>query len=145
MSWKTILCIPDTHVPDHHARAFDNVTQFVADFEPDEILQLGDFLDCPGPARWNKGVAEEYSSDLQAELDLAHKLLGNIREFHEGPFNYIQGNHEARISNYLRLYAPAFASLGALRLESLLGLSELGIELQKQPFKLAPGLLRNPR
>lgn len=136
-SWKTILCIPDTHVPDHHRAAFDNITEFVAEFGPDEILQLGDFIDCPGPARWNKGMAEEFSGGLQEELDIAHKLLGNLREFHDGPFNYIEGNHEARIGNYLRLYAPAFAKLRSLRLADLLGLDELDIVLRPQPFRIA--------
>lgn len=137
--WKTIFVIPDTHVPDHHVRAFDAVTEFVAQFEPDEILHLGDFLDCKGPARWSKGLAEEFSGTLQDEIDFGHKLLGNLREFHDGPFHYLEGNHEARIRNYLKLYAPALSGLRGFTLRELLGLDDLEINLQAQPYKFAPG------
>lgn len=139
MSWKTIVVIPDTHVPDHHVRALEGITEFIAGFQPDEVLHLGDFLDCKGPARWSKGLAGEFADTLQDELDLGHKLLGNIREFHDGPFSYLEGNHEARIRNYLTQYAPAVSGLRGFRLAQLLGLDELEIDLRDQPYQFAPG------
>ncbi len=139
-AWRRIVVIPDTHVPDHHRKAWSNLLDFIQDFGPDEVLHLGDFIDCPGPARWSKGLAEEYAGTLQAELDLARSCLEELREAAgNATITYLAGNHEDRIKNYLRQYAPAFANLRTLRLESLLGLDEFGITLTPQPYKIAPG------
>jgi hypothetical protein len=135
-SWRSVLLIPDAHIPDQHERAVGNIIDFAGEFQPDEIVILGDFLDCKGPARWSKGTAEEYQGDLQADADIGAAILGRLREVYGGPVRLLEGNHEARIRKYLDQYAPALSRLRAVRLDHLLRLPELDIELVRQPYRL---------
>ncbi|EFC86491.1 hypothetical protein [Parafrankia sp. EUN1f] len=137
--WRTILCWPDTHVPDQHTAAVENLTAFAAEFNPDRLLILGDFLDMKGPARWSRGLAEEYQTDLQADCDTGVKILENIRAGYGGPIDFVEGNHEARIRRYLAQYAPALRELRSLQLEALLNFEDLEISYRHQPYRLGDG------
>lgn len=136
MSWRSVLAWPDTHIPDQHDTAVSNLIDFAGEFQPDEIVLLGDLIDCPGPSRWTKGTAEEYQSDIQAECDDCVGILTRLRNVYSGPVSYIEGNHEARIRNYLRQYAPALSQLRDIRLDRLLSFGELEIDWKEQPYSL---------
>lgn len=136
---ETIFVWPDTHVPIHHPRAVSTVLQFVADLKPDSVLMLGDFYDCKAPARWSRGTKDEYEPTLHREFVEGKAILENLRTVFDGPVNFIEGNHEARIRNYLATAAPAFSSLNALTLESLSDFDEYEITLRPQPYRFAPG------
>lgn len=137
--WTTTLLWPDTHVPGHHVKAVSNLIDFVADFQPDRILCLGDFYDCLAPARWSRATAAEFEPTLQREFTVGAKVWTEVREVFTGHIGFLEGNHEARLRKYMTTAAPAFSSLAALTLESLAGFDELGIELLPQPYKVAPG------
>jgi predicted phosphodiesterase len=140
-TWKTVLVLPDIHVPDHHSKAIANVLDLVADYGFDEIGQLGDFLDLSGPSRWSKGTADEFGHNVQAEADAGVKILGMFRELHDGPFWIKQGNHDKRIMNYVHAYAPAIASLRGLQLANLLDYKGLDItDAGYAPHLIAPGV-----
>lgn len=129
-------------MPHQHKSAVNNVLNFISDSRPDEIGQLGDFLDLSGPSRWSKGTADEFGHNVQAEADAGVKLLGMIRELHDGPFWIKQGNHDKRIMSYVHAYAPAIASLRGLQLPYLLDYDDLDIQDKGYaPHVIAPGWL----
>lgn len=137
---RTILVWPDTHIPTHDKRAVALMLNVVINVQPDEILLLGDFIDCKAPARWSKGTAAEYADTLPQELEAAKEVLTGIRSIHSGDLTFLEGNHEARIASYLRNYAPAIKGL-VPSLNELLSFEENGVQYRDQPYQVAPGFL----
>lgn len=121
-----------------HFRAF---LDYAEDFRPERVVIIGDFLDVPGPSRWNRGTALEFSHNLQMECDKGHEYLRQLRGVvgDQCVIDFHNGNHEKRVENYIRNKAPAFDGLEALRIPSLLRFSELGINLLPDIAPFATG------
>jgi len=137
---ELIVCIPDVHVPYQHPRAIRAVTAMIGAVKPDRVIQLGDFLDMKAPARWSRGNQAEYMAGVEKEAAEGVRVLSEIRSVYDGPFDYITGNHEARLSAYIHQYAPALNGV-VPTLGQLLRLDEMGIKRREQPFKVAPGVV----
>lgn len=129
----------ECQIPYHSPQMWKAFLRFIAEYEPEQVIIIGDFLDCPAPARWNRGTAEEYAGDLQGEIDLGKSMLTGLREVHSGYVGFHKGNHEARIDMYARTKAPAFAGLDCLTVESLLDFKGFDIELRKPIHSLGKG------
>ena len=138
----TFIVIPDLQVPDHDQKSVDLVCRFIEDVQPDALLCVGDEADSPEPARWNKGLAMEYSPTLQKGLDKTHDVLAQFRNaLGDKPFHLQRSNHTDRIKSYISRYAPALASLRELEYQRLIRIDELEIEWHDQPYPFAPGWL----
>jgi predicted phosphodiesterase len=137
------VVLSDMQIPYHDKRAVRNVLAFVKATKPDELLCVGDEIDSPQPSRWNKGVAGEYEATLQRDVDLTRETMAAFRKALRpgAPFIVHRSNHGDRVETYIRRYAPALASLRALKIEDLLGYTELDIEFRRQPGPVAPGWL----
>lgn len=141
-SSKSILLIPDIHIPDQHAKAWANLLSFISDYQPDEIVQTGDLMDFNGPSRWSKASAMEYEDNFQYNLDQGFKKLTELREVYQGPIRVKKGNHDIRAEVYIARYGPALRTLRALQFDQLLSFDMLDIELlPRTPYKVAPGWL----
>lgn len=123
----------ECQIPYHSPAAWKAFLRFIKEYSPEQVIIIGDFLDCPAPARWNRGTAEEYAGNLQGELNVARRMLGDLREIHSGYLGFHIGNHEERINTYARTKAPAFTSLDCLEVSSLLGFRDYDIE-QRTPI-----------
>jgi metallophosphoesterase superfamily enzyme len=131
---KSILILPDLQIPFHDRKFVNVMERFIDQYQPDEVGQIGDFLDEPQPSRWSKGMAGEYAGNLQNDIELGKGIIKRLR------IDWIKlGNHDQRIELYVERYAPALSDLGCLRLERLLGLDESGTALHREPFAVAPG------
>lgn len=131
----------ELQIPYQNRKLFDGFLTFAADFNPDRVVVIGDYLDVPGPSRWNRGTALEFAGTLQRECRTGHDYLWELRstvgdscgiDFHEG-------NHEKRVGSYIKNKAPAFAGLEALRISSLLGFDKLGVRKLPDVAPLARG------
>ncbi|NUR00390.1 MAG: hypothetical protein HOY79_28830 [Streptomyces sp.] len=140
-NWETILCLPDYQVPYHDAKLVRTLTRLVGDLQPDKVVHVGDFLDSPEPSRWNKGAAGEYAGTLQKSLDQASDVLIDLRVVYDGPIVLKLGNHDRRIQDYVRRYAPALAPLRALDFGRLIGADRLNVEICHDVYEVAPGWL----
>lgn len=129
----------ELQLPYHNQRIWNAFLGFVSDWKPTRIVGIGDHLDCPAPARWNRGTAAEYAGNLQRECDQMKGKFGEIRSVFDGVFDIHRGNHEARIDAYARTKAPAFAGLEALQVRSLLEYKKFEITELPPIAKLAPG------
>lgn len=129
----------ELQLPYHNQRIWHSFLEFVTDWKPTRIVGIGDHLDCPAPARWNRGTAEEYAGTLQRQCDAMKFKFQELRKFYSGRFDVHRGNHEARIDAYARTKAPAFVGLSALEVRNLLDYEAYDI-LELPPIaRLAPG------
>jgi len=102
---KSILFIPDSHIPYQDPVAFSLVMKVVKAVQPDVLVILGDFADfyqvsdhLKHPSRW-----ESFDSEVQQCKKLLRKLelyAPDSRRY------YIMGNHEYRLDRYLAKNAP---------------------------------------
>lgn len=133
---RSILILPDLQIPFHDPGFIKVMEKFIKDFAPDEVGQIGDFLDQPEPSRWNKGMAGEYEPTLQKSINSGKEIIERLT------IEWIKlGNHDERIETYVARYAPALGALDALRYENLLELDALGVVYHRKPFRIAPGWL----
>ena len=139
MSVHTTVILPDIQHPYEDRAYVSALVEFVKDYAPDEVGQIGDLIDAPEPSRWNKGMAGEYAPTLQASINGTHELLKRFRNVFDGPMWVKAGNHDERVETYVRRYAPALTSISALSMPELLRLSALEVEWKPSIFDVAPG------
>lgn len=137
---KRIVVISDTQIPFDDRRALAALIQFIGDYQPDELIHIGDVMDYPSPSRWTKGTAEEFSQRIKPDSEQAKKrFLGPLREVYDGPFGVHEGNHDERPRDYLAKYAPALVEYADdFRLQSLLDFDSHGVTVLPEFYKVAP-------
>ncbi|GAA4187106.1 hypothetical protein GCM10022252_20100 [Streptosporangium oxazolinicum] len=107
---KRIVVISDIQYPYHDKRALKNVINFIGDYQPDQVIQIGDFLDLPTPSRWSQGTREEYRQVVVEHTDgFKREVLTPLRARYGGPTDVLIGNHDERGMLYLAAKAPALA------------------------------------
>lgn len=138
---KKYVVISDTQHPFHDQRALDAVCNFIADWQPDVLLHVGDEVDSPEPSKWNRGMAGEYAGTLQKGIDSAVQGLAQLRDAlgPDKPIHLSRSNHSARLETYVRKYAPALAPLRSLFLENLMAHEALGITFHRSLYEFHPG------
>ena len=136
---KRIVVISDTQLPFDDRRALQAVIKFIKDFQPDEVIHIGDVMDFPQPSRWNKGTAGEFEGSVFKDCeDAKRRLLDPLRQAYDGPIGFHEGNHDERPRVYLSKYAPALGESGAFDLDVLLDLKNFGISMLPEFYKVAP-------
>lgn len=137
---KRVAIISDTQIPYDDRKALKALIRFLGDYQPDEVIHIGDLMDFPQPSRWNKGTAGEFEGSVFQDCEQAkRRFLEPLREVYDGPVGVHEGNHDERARVYLSKYAPALAESGAFNIETLLDFDGFGIELLPEFNKVAPG------
>lgn len=136
---RSVMFMPDLHAPDHDAAALSGFVHALQVVQPDELVILGDFLDCKAPARWSKSTAAEYAGTLVGEIEAGKAVLAMIRGVFDGPISFIPGNHEQRITNYVNTYAPAISGL-VPSLPDLLEFRTYNVDHRPGTYDVAPGV-----
>lgn len=140
---KRIVVVPDTQIPFDDRRLLKALIRFIGDFQPDEVVHIGDLMDYHTPSRWSKGSAEEYALKVKLDNEQAKKrFLGPLRDVYSGPVKVHEGNHDERPRVYLTRYAPALAEFSdQFHIRNLLDFDGFGIELLGDNYHFAPGWL----
>lgn len=139
---KRYVVISDTQLPLEDKRATAAVLNFIGEYQPDEVVHIGDLMDYPQPSSWSKGTALEYEGDIFEDSDYAkRRFLDPLRAVYDGPVKVFEGNHDERPRVYLAKYAPALVSSGAMNFETLLDFDGYGIEKLDHFYDFAPGWL----
>ncbi|WP_189055272.1 metallophosphoesterase family protein [Longimycelium tulufanense] len=137
---KRIVVISDLQIPYEDRRAVKALLRFLKEYQPDEVVQIGDLMDYPQPSRWSRGTAAEYEGSVFKDSEYARKnFLAPLRDVFSGPVGVIEGNHDLRPRTYLSRYAPALAGAGAFDMETLLDFDGFGIQRLPDFYDLAPG------
>lgn len=130
-------------IPDSHGEHIDIPTRdaFCEDLKklcPDEIIGIGDHLDCGGTfsthqRSYTNELAESYDDDCRAAnifLDMCQ------RRAPKAAWHYLEGNHEARVERWAARTFPshkdAVKVLGAIGPEKALKLRDRGIRYYKR-------------
>lgn len=143
MKEETTVLISDIQAPYHSRRDVKNVIEFIRDFKPDALVNVGDDTDSPEPSYWARGTALEYAGTLQKGMDATREIHRQFREaLGDKPYRVARSNHGDRVRRYVAQYAPALSSLRSLDIRELLGYREMDIRYEaRTPFSVAPGWL----
>ncbi|WP_406153599.1 metallophosphoesterase [Streptomyces anulatus] len=138
---KRIVVISDTQMPYEDKRAMRNVINFIGDYKPDEVIQIGDLVDYPAPSRWTAGTRYEFAGGVIRDSEYAKtNFMAPLRAVYDGPLKILKGNHDERPEKYLEKNAPALAADDIhYRFESLLDFDGFGAELAEPYYSFAPG------
>lgn len=138
---QRIVVISDTQIPFDDRKALAAVVRFIRDYQPDEVLHIGDLMDYPSPSRWTKGTSEEFAQRIKPDSEQCKKrFLGPLRDVYDGPVGVLEGNHDERPFEYLHKYAPALAEYAAdFKFENLLDFDGFGVVVRPEFYKVAPG------
>jgi UDP-2,3-diacylglucosamine pyrophosphatase LpxH len=147
---KTSVIIGDSQIgfrkiqgklePYHDRTAMDLTLQLIDYIKPDEIIILGDMIDCSEASK--KFIKEPgfYFTTQSALTEMAFFLM-RIKSVSNANIIYLAGNHEDRLKNYAYEYM-AFAytlktfgtDYSILSLKNLLNLEQLGVNyLERYP------------
>lgn len=131
---RTLVVFGDIHCPIEDRKLVRSFISFMKDYQPDELVCIGDLMDLNQPSRWAKDTKAEFEGSVF--LDAKHtreRVLEPLREVYDGPFGFICGNHDSRGTDYLRRFAPALGESTAFDPDVLLDFPSLDITTL-QPF-----------
>ena len=134
---KTII-VPDVQYPFHDGLALKKVLQVIEDVQPHQVVQIGDGIDFPQVSQWSVGTAGMYADTLQEHIHGYRKgFLQEVRErAPQARLRWLEGNHDLRITAFVKKYAPALAALDSLSIPSLFSLEDLGWTYERGPINI---------
>lgn len=121
---RTVDVISDIHVPSHCRPSIVAWLNFTSDNPPDELVLNGDILDLQSCSSHGDALSEDLLHD---EVEAGNRFLDLVQDA-VGPkckVHFNEGNHEYRLTRYLKGKAPNLRKM--LTLPSLLRLRERGI------------------
>jgi hypothetical protein len=128
---KTVL-LPDIHHPHCERRLMDAVNEFIFDYEPDELVYMGDQLSLDCISSWNRHkpllkegqrLMKDYN-DFNKDILLTHENI--TREDTRRVF--MIGNHEYRINTYCERNPELVGFIDVTR----------HLNLQERGYKIVP-------
>jgi len=98
---RCVMVLPDLHIPHHDRAALACVERAYTLLKPDEVVILGDWLDCEAFSAHPKTSLAELQAHkfIDDELRPCRELLDRLQK-HGNALTYIEGNHEARIERF---------------------------------------------
>lgn len=135
---KVTVIVPDIQYPYHDKLALKKVLKVIEDVQPDQVVQIGDGIDFPQVSQWSVGTAGAYADTLQEHVTGYRKdFLAPVAERAPGAkLRWLEGNHDLRITSFIKEYAPALASLNALSMPNLFSLDDLGWSYENGPINI---------
>lgn len=137
---KTTLVIPDLQIPYHDPLVLKKLIKVAEDLQPDLIAQVGDGIDFPQVSRWSVGTAGAYATTLGDHIQQYRDdfLIPMAQAAPQSRRIWLEGNHDARLHDFVTKYAPALRGLDALSMENLFDLQSSGWEYAKGLTQIAP-------
>lgn len=125
--YKKLGIMSDIHVPYHSVEACNVAIEYFKKVRIDSLLINGDAIDFH---RLSSFVQEPEAVDLIDELDSLKEFLKALKiALPRVKIFYKIGNHENRLSRYLKIKAPEMFGLPFFEYGEFLGLNSLGITL----------------
>lgn len=136
---QNVLIIPDVQLPYHDPTALRKIIKVAEDHQPDRIVQIGDLIDLPMVSRWTKGGAGEYALTLQEHITRTKdEFFSPLRKVApQATVEWLSGNHDERITDYISKYGYPLKALSALSMENLFELNKFDISYVKGPHRIA--------
>src|SRR5690606_21266015 len=78
---RSIVVLSDTQMPYEDKRAVKAVIKFIKDYQPDQVIHIGDVVDYLQQSRWTKGTrAESEGSVFKDSVYTIRNLIQPLRE-----------------------------------------------------------------
>lgn len=138
---KTAFVVPDVQIGFRGETEFHDETVIglgmaaLREVQPDEVILIGDTIDAPSLSRWPQDRA--WVGSVQRGIDRTHSLLAQLRSnAPDAQIHYLEGNHELRLTDYIKKNAAellglrrasAERELGVLTMQHLLRTQELDV------------------
>lgn len=128
---KTVL-LPDIHYPHYDERVMEVVNEFIFDYDPDELVYMGDQISLDCISGWNR--RKPLLKEGQRLIKDYQGLNKNVLKVHENITRadirrtFIMGNHEERINAYIEEHPE---------LEELIDLAQY-LQLYERGYKVVP-------
>lgn len=130
---KTV-CISDMHIPFQDDKTVKLVFDFIVDMQPDNLVLLGDIIDCYWISKFQKKAKNKCY--LQDEADLFFKTFSTLRNhIPNTKIFYVLGNHEQRLQK-LKDSEHGLSNLRALHPIDLLKLDKLNISYHEKKVEI---------
>lgn len=100
---KVRICIPDTHGAVVDEKALAIVLADIKALAPDEIILMGDHVDCGGflAQHHTIGYVAETSYSYEEDIAMANMFLDSVRlAAPNARIEYLEGNHEDRVEGW---------------------------------------------
>ena len=105
-----ILILSDVHIPFHDKTALETAIAEGVRRKCDTVLLNGDLMDCYQLSRFDRAPSE---AALKTEIDGMNQFLRYLRrKLPEAEFIWKLGNHEDRLSHFLKSKAPELYGIG---------------------------------
>lgn len=127
---QKVVLLPDIHYPHYEQRVMDAVDEFIIDYEPNELIYMGDQISLDCISYWNK--RKPLLKEGQRLLDDFDGFNEEVLLNHENITDpstkrtFMIGNHEYRLTLYAQEH-PELA--GFVDIERHLNLVERGYEI----------------
>lgn len=122
---RTAVVLPDTHFPFEDRLTWSAVERYIADSQPDEIVQLGDLGDFDQVSRFTADEPERLVPSLAADYDYIEAKLDKLQALApKAEITILEGNHDNRIERLIRRFPQL---RGTVDLPIRLHLAERGI------------------
>lgn len=119
---KTILTIPDTHVPYHCPKTWATILRAIKRKKPELVVIIGDFADFYAVSSFPKDPARK--ANLVYEVACVNRELCKVQDLMDSKVIFVAGNHEARLQSYVTQKAPEL--FGLVNIPKLFKLKERG-------------------
>jgi len=122
---RKVLTIADAHHPYIDKIAYKLTINVALEYDPDEIILLGDFGDWNGLSSHGKNPA--ITESTLDEIDMILSELCFLKTtFPKASITFVEGNHSFRAARYIAENCPEF--YGVLSLQKILMLDALNIK-----------------
>lgn len=132
---KVAAILSDIHQPFHDVKALTAAVKHIAnEVGPDVLILNGDMMDFFTVSRWEKNP---HKRDMKGEIDGGKDILLWLKDVIKPKTIVLKkGNHEERWDHYIWQKAPELWDLPQCRLENMLELDKIGIEMvgDKRPI-----------
>jgi len=97
-----VIILPDVHLSDNQPHTdYEVVKRFIKKNRSDEIILLGDFMDIRSLSHWDlRSRRKMEGRRYEKECEVVNKELDFLQKYTK-KLTYIEGNHEAWISEYI--------------------------------------------
>jgi len=127
-----VVLLPDIHYPHYEQRVLDSVEEFIQDYDPDELVYMGDQISLDCISSWNreKPLLKE-GQRLLADYDgFDYHILQKHEKITRPNIKrtFMIGNHEQRIQWYCELHPELEGFIDIIR----------HLELEDRDYKIIP-------
>lgn len=121
-----ILVIPDCHHPYADELAWNTCLEAARVVRPNCAVIIGDFPDCYAVTSHTKDPSRRRAGQLAWELDRTDEEANRLQAIGLERVEYVEGNHETRLTRYIAEHAPELDGLGGLCVRDRLRIDKRG-------------------